>query len=198
MQGKKLLLAVIGGVAAISIGTSAQALEMSAPCGWYVELNAGSARISNINFSGLSTSSSGIGGNANVGYKFMPYAALELGYTKYPDTKLNLLDGTNIGTMTHYSYDIAGKGIVPISDSGFEVFAKLGAQHIQSRVQNSDSVEGIDVNGSHSSTGIYLGLGGQVNIMPEIGVVVQWQRAQGSSSSGTEDLISVGVAFTFI
>jgi hypothetical protein len=43
-----------------------------------------------------------------------------------------------------------------------------------------------------------MGVGGQLNIMPELGIVVQWQRAQGSSSTGTEDLYSVGLAFMFI
>lgn len=196
MQGKKILLTVLGGIAAISIGSSASALEMSAPNGWYLEGNIGSAHLSNTNFGGASTSSSGLGGNANLGYKFMPYAGMEIGYSQYPTTKINASDGTRIGSAKHYSYDIAAKGIIPISDSGFEAFAKLGAQHIQSRLTNDDS--SFDISGSHSSTGLYMGVGGQLNIMPELGIVVQWQRAQGSSSTGTEDLYSVGLAFMFI
>lgn len=200
MQGKKLLLAVMSGIAAISLGSSAFAFEMSYPNGWYLEANLGSAHLSNTNYSGASTSSSGIGGNGNLGYKFMPYAGLEIGYSQYPNTKINATDGTRIGTIKHYSYDIAAKGIIPISDSGFEVFGKLGAQHIQAHVSNDNSapVQDVDLTGSHSSTGLYLGIGGQLNIMPELGVVVQWQRAQGNSSTGTEDLYSVGLALMFV
>lgn len=201
MQGKKFLLAVISGIAAIFAGTQAQAsvFEMSYPNGWYVEANAGSVHLSNTSSvfpAGTSTSSSGIGGNANLGYKFMPYAALEIGYSQYPNTKINAEDGTRIATAKHYSYDIAAKGIIPVSDSGFEVFAKLGAQHIQLNISNDDP--SYDVSGSHASTGVYMGAGGQLNIMPELGVVAQWQRAQGNSSSGTEDLFSIGLVLMFV
>jgi OOP family OmpA-OmpF porin len=196
MQGKRILLTLISGIAAISMGTSASAFEMSVPNGWYIEGNVGSAHLSNSNFSGFSTSSSGLGGNVNLGYKFMPYVAAEIGYTQYSNTKVSDSNGTRIGSIKHYSYDIAGKGIVPICDSGFEFFAKLGAQHSQARISN-ESGSSVTISGSHSATGLYLGVGGQLNIMPELGLVAQWQRAQASSSSGTEDLYSIGLAFLF-
>jgi len=130
----------------------------------------------------------------------MPYAGMEIGYSQYPTTKINASDGSRIGSAKHYSYDIAAKGIIPISDSGFEAFAKLGAQHIQTSVSNDNdsSTPHTDLSGSHSSTGLYMGVGAQLNVMPELGIVAQWQRAQGSSSTGTEDLYSIGIAFMFI
>ena len=71
MQGNKYLLATVSGLAALVMSTSAFAI-MSAPDGWYLEANAGSTNLSNKSYPGNS-SSSGIGGNANLGYKFMPY-----------------------------------------------------------------------------------------------------------------------------
>lgn len=195
MQGKRLLLAI----AAISgFATPAFAVMMSVPMGWYLEANAGSGHLSNFNYQG-STSSSGIGGNANLGYKFMPYFSLEVGYSRYPNTSIKV-DDDSIASVKHYSYDIAARGIWPIADSGFELFAKLGAQRIKATVSVTDEVTAaaLDIgSGSHSSTGLYSGVGGQFYFMPELAVVVQWQRALGSSSTGTEDLYSGGISFLF-
>src|SRR5207253_11284852 len=126
MQGHKLLLAAIGGITVFAIATPALALEMSAPDGWYLEGNVGSANLSNTSYS--STNKYGLAYNLNLGYKFMPYAALEAGYTGYRESKITF-DDVNIATVKRYSYDIAAKGIVPISDSVFEAFAKIGAAH---------------------------------------------------------------------
>lgn len=200
MQGNKILLAVVSGLAAISITVPALAQTMSAPSGWYLELNGGSSHISNTDYPG-SSSSSGIGGNGNVGYKFMPYFAAEIGYTKYANSSIKAGDGTKAANVTHYSYDIAARGILPISDSGVEAFGKLGAQHISSHISlvNNAAANSIGLGGSsHTSTGLYIGLGGQMYFSPEFAGVVQWQRAQGSSGTGTEDLYSIGISFIFV
>ncbi|VVC76828.1 hypothetical protein AQUSIP_21550 [Aquicella siphonis] len=200
MQGKRLLLSLFSGLAAVSIAAPAAATEMSAPNGWYLEVNGGSAHLSNTNYPG-SSSSSGIGGNGNLGYKFMPYAAVEIGYSRYPSTKITGENSTTAANVDHYSYDIAARGILPIADSGVEAFAKLGAQRIVSHVNISDNAtaDALGIGGgSHSSTGVYMGVGGQIYFTPELAVVAQWQRAQGSSSSGTEDLYSLGISFLFV
>ncbi len=196
MQGKKILLAV-GGL--MTFICSAPALAtMSAPYGWYVEGNLGSTRLSDSNYPG-SVSSSGIGGNLNVGYKFMPYFAAELGYTRYADTSIK--SGSNkAGTVKYYSYDIAGRGILPFSDSGFELFAKLGLSRLnaQTNINNAAAAATIGLGSSqHTKTGVYMGVGGQYYFMPEFGVNVQWQRATGSNATGTMDLFSVGFSFLF-
>jgi hypothetical protein len=200
MQGNKWLLAVVSGVAAISLTSPAMALMMSAPDGWYIEANAGSAHLSNDDYPG-STTSSGIGYNGNLGYKFMPYAGVEGGYSTYPDTKIKDEAGSRAATVRHYSYDLAIKAILPVSDSGFEGFAKIGVGRMVSDIKISDPVVasslGVD-RGSHSSTGVYMGVGAQLYFTPEIAVVAQWQRAQGNSSTGSEDLFGIGVSFLFV
>src|SRR5580658_6737866 len=161
MQGKRLLFAVAG-LAAISMVTPALAQMMSAPSGWYLELNGGSSHLSNTSYPG-SSSSSGLGGNGNVGYKFMPYAAAEIGYTQYANTSIKDGVGTKAANVKRYSYDLAARGILPISDSGAEAFGKLGVQHINSHLSivNEDAAESIGLAGStHTSTGLYIGLGG--------------------------------------
>lgn len=196
MQGKKLLVTAICSITAFSAVIPAYA-DMSVPNGWYLEANAGTARESGKSYPGNASRSSA-SGNGNVGYKFMPYFGLEAGYSYYAQTTIKGAGGTKAGFDKHYSFDLAGKGIVPITDSGFELFAKVGVARISSQVtlKNAATAAAIGLtSGSHNKTGIYLGLGGQYYVMPDLAIVVQWQRAQGSSQTGTFDLYTAGLSF---
>lgn len=198
MHGKRLLAATISGLAALICATPASAI-MSVPYGWYIEGNLGSARVSDTNYGrGSSSTMSGLGGNANLGYKFMPYFGLEIGYSQYPTTNIRDQFDNKAGTDKIYSYDIAGRGTLPIIDSGFELFAKLGVQRINAHISTSNQTAANNIglsNGHHSATGLYLGGGGQYYVMPELAVVVQWQSAQGNSSTGTANLFTGGISF---
>jgi len=201
MQGNKWFLALLTSVAAVSLTSPAMAACMSAPDGWYFEANVGSSHLSNDNFPGDS-SSSGVGFNGNFGYKFMPYGAIEAGVARYPETEISdLVTGDLAATVKHYSYDLAAKAILPISDSGFEGFAKLGVVRLVSKttINNNDVASSMNIGiSSNSSTGIYLGIGGQYYISPEFAVVAQWQRAHGNVDTGSEDLFSIGVSILFV
>src|SRR5690349_1387632 len=130
MRGKQLL----GGLLAFFAVTQVSASQMSVPYGWYVEGNGGYSTLTGASYPGK-VNSSGFGGNANLGYKFMPYVGVEIGYSLYAGTSIQMPGpGTMVAKAKHYSYDIAARGILPIVDSGFELFAKLGAQHIASSV----------------------------------------------------------------
>src|SRR5690242_10548813 len=113
VKGFKVLLLVAA--SAVSIyATSSVMAAIAIPNAWYIEGNAGTSRISNTNYgsSGLSNSNNGFGWNINGGYKFMPYFAAELGYTNYAKTKVKF-NGAGIANNTHFSYYLAGKGILP-------------------------------------------------------------------------------------
>lgn len=196
MFGKRILAAMI----VLVLSAPALASQMSVPDGWYIEGNAGYSHLSNLSIPG-SINASGVGGNANLGYKFMPYVAAEIGYSLYSGASIKDSAGVQAAKGKPYSYDIALRGILPIVDSGFELFAKLGAERITTsysiKNQTAAALLGIS-SGSHSATGLYLGVGGQYYIMPELAIVAQWQRAQGNHSSGTADLYSVGFSFIFV
>lgn len=197
MQVKKILLAALG--ASGLIAAMPALAVMSAPYGWYLEGNAGSSHLSNVSYPG-SSSSSGIGGNANLGYKFMPFMAVEAGYTQYANTSIDDSTDTQAASIKHYTYDVAARGILPISTSGFEAFAKVGVMRITSSttIKNSTSAANLGIaSGSSSASGGYLGAGAQYYFMPEMALNVQWQRAIGNSTTGTEDLISGGLSFIF-
>jgi OmpA-like transmembrane domain len=197
MHGKKLLPALIGG---LSILTAMPAFAvMSLPNGWYLEANAGSTTLTSVNYPG-SVSSSGIGYNANVGYKFMPYVATDFGYTYYANSTIKNGVGTKAAIVKHYAWDLALKGILPFYDSGFEAFAKLGVMRLSSNfnIQNDAAAAGLGIaNSSHSATGLYIGGGVQYYVTPEFAFNAQWMRSKGDSSTGTESLLSAGGSFIF-
>jgi opacity protein-like surface antigen len=170
---------------------------MSVPSGWYLEGNFGSTNLNNKSYPG-SANTSGIGGNANLGYKLMPFLAGEIGYTRYANTTIKGTAGNTAGTDIHYSYDLAARGILPVADTGVELFAKAGIERVNSHVslENGDAASSIGLSSSqHSATGLYVGAGVQYSLMPEWALNVQWQQARGNSSTGTLNLFSGGVSF---
>lgn len=195
MQAKKILIIALS--SAMTLAATQSMAIMSVPNGWYAEGNVGSAKLTNKS-DVPSDGSSGIGGNVNLGYKFMPFFGLEIGYSQYPNSVIRDSNGTEAAKDKHYSYGIWGRGIVPISDSGFELFAKLGVSRITSsiNIQNQTAANNMALDSSsHSATGLYWGVGGQYYLMPEFAIVGQWQTAQGNDNTGTESLLSIGISF---
>lgn len=66
----------------------------------------------------------GFAWNANAGYQFNQYLALEAGYTRFSDVKAAV--GSNKFDAKLYGVDVLAKAIYPINDQ-FNVFAKAGA-----------------------------------------------------------------------
>ncbi|MDX1900465.1 MAG: outer membrane beta-barrel protein [Gammaproteobacteria bacterium] len=201
---KKIVKNCIIGI--LGIATSGVAMLASAavplPDGWYLEGNIGSSSIHNATYvQNGSTSGSGFGWNVNVGYLFMPYFAAEMGYTNYAHTQ-GKFDGTQVATGTIYSYYLAGKGVLPLSDSGFELFAKLGVHRIHSSVltRNDGFIAANNVtvySGTNTHTGVLLGIGAAYAFRPELLGNLQWVRAKGNSRTGDMDLASIGMSYNF-
>jgi OOP family OmpA-OmpF porin len=202
MKATKILILAGACIATLNFTTTAFA-AVPMPMGWYVEGNVGASRANDASYgiNGLSVSNNGIGANVNVGYKFMPYFGAEVGYTTYADSKVKY-NGTQIARDRHYSYDIAAKGILPINDSGFDLFGKLGIARVESKVSATNATyaaaNGFVVNNNkRTSTSLYLGLGGEYSFTPNLAANVQWARAKGNSNTGTLDLYSLGLNFLF-
>lgn len=196
MQGNRLWLAALSGLAIFSLTTQTFAVS-SNPYGWYAEANVGSTKLSNKNYPG-SSSASGVGGNLNIGYKFMPFFATEIGYTQYANASVKDQFGTKAATVKNYSYDIAAKGIIPIQDYGLEPFAKVGIQRLNSHVSLNNQTAASNLglsSSSHSATGLYLGVGAQYYFTPEFAAVAEWARAEGNNTTGNYDLYSLGLSF---
>ena len=198
MFGKKIFLTAISSLIAASFSIPAFAI-MSMPDGWYIDGGLGVTKESKKSYPG-SSSTSGLSASADIGYKFMPFFAAEVGYSQYASTSIKDQFNTKAAEDKHYSYDLAGKGIIPVASSGFELYGKLGIQRTQSKVtiKDQNAANNIGITRSrHSHTGLYLGGGAQYSFLPELAGFVQWARAQNDSETGTMDLYSVGLSFIF-
>lgn len=199
----KLKIAMLAGIAALSYGVTALAVA-PVSTGFYVEGNIGksythlSASDAGVYGTTSISSQSGLGGSLNLGYKMMPYAAVELGLTKYADAKANDSSGNKLAKLSYYSYDAAFKGILPYSEYGIDFFGKLGIA--RSIARYDDLQPGAVLTGSdkYTTNSIYYGLGMDYAITPNILANVQWNRDEGQSDkTGHLDLISIGLSYTF-
>ncbi len=197
---KKITFIMIG---AATFGLSTLAIgAVPIPTGWYLEGNLGASKISNVSYAAhTSISSTGLGWNLNGGYKFIPYFAAEVGYTSYAAGTINF-NGTKVGKDQATSYDLAGKAIMPIQETGAEVFAKLGVARAKAQVTATNAAllaangETLST-GNHRSTNLYFGVGGDYSFMPNVAMNVQWNRVDGNNSTGHLDLFSLGAAYLF-
>lgn len=195
---KKIRLLTAVAVLCTSASTFA---AMSVPYGWYLEGNAGQSRISQ-NYTNGTADRNGFGWNANAGYKFSPFIAGEVGYTHYADVSIRNTFGSKAASNSHYSYDIAAKGILPVGVTGFELFVKVGAARMNSNLSITSypavAVGGMVLDtGTHMTTGWYFGGGGEYSFTPNMLLNLQWARANGSSSTGTGNLYSAGLSYLF-
>jgi hypothetical protein len=168
--------------------------------GWYLEGNVGKSATYKI-YPGK-VKDTGLGLNINGGYKFTKFVAVDVGLTHYAQAHIKNSAGRTAATDSHYSYDIAGKFMLPIASTGFEVFAKAGVSRIQSYVKLTNSgaanVDGLTFNtGSHSASGAYFGVGADYGILSNLLVNMQWMRASGSRATGRADLYSGGLSYIF-
>jgi hypothetical protein len=187
--------------AATILATTSTLAAISLPSGWYVEGNIGQSKQTSKNYgAGTSTDNSGWAGSVIAGYKFMPYFGGEVGYTRYADTTIKTTGGSKVAKDRLYSVDIAGKAMLPITDSGFELFAKLGVARAYSKERVTDSTtaanNGLSFDTSQkSATALYMGLGADYSFMPNLAVNAQWARAKGNTNTGYLDLYSIGLTW---
>lgn len=221
MKQSQLVYGLLPVCSLILLSSSAFAAK-SVASAWYIEGNVGATtQAQNISIYG-NTIDIGVprklGYNAIVGYKLSQYFAVEFGYTNYasPNVYEYLIDGFDddlsgyykIGNMNNAAYDLAGKFIFPIYDTGLEVFGKLGASYLMSTFTkgNVTDIYGdndewgenvILIPQSHYSTGLYYGAGFAYYFEPEWAINIQYAQANGTSSTGSYGLISAGVTALF-
>ncbi len=190
---KNVLIAM--GAVVVGLSTSAAMAAVAAPNGWYAEANLGQSRSHVSNDASIAShSQNGFGWNILAGYKFIPYVGVEMGYTNYADSNVTFVDSST-GHLSFYSYDIAAKGILPLQDSGFDLFAKLGVAHSHVSASNSSTYSFSKSHGS--ATNAFYGVGVDYNLTSNVAANIQWQRARGNSNTGSLDLASAGMTFTF-
>lgn len=196
---KFLVLSVVGLFVASAVAPVFAA--MPAPYGWYLEANAGKSSASGKSFPGK-VKHTGFGESINGGYKFSQFIAGEVGFTNYANTRIQTPSGTNVAKDRHYSYDIAGKLMLPVGVTGTEVYGKVGIGRVNSNVtvtnEAAAAANGMAFNaGTHTKNGLYLGAGADYALSPNVLVNLQWARQNGSNNTGVLDLYSLGLAYIF-
>lgn len=197
---KKITLIMMSAVALS--GTTLAIGAVAIPVGWYLEGNLGVSKISNVSYApNTSISSTGLGWNLIGGYKFMPYFGAEVGYTSYASGTINF-NGNKVGKDQAQAVDIAGKAIMPIQETGAEIFAKIGIARAKSDVTVSNApllaASGETLaTGNHRSTDLYFGLGADYAFIPNAAINAQWNRVDGNNKTGNLDLMSIGISYMF-
>lgn len=182
---------------------SIQALAYpSPPSGWYIQGNVGTTDLSNTQYgtgTSTSTNNSGVGLNADLGYQFFPYFALEAGYTRY--SRINIqFNNTTVAKNDPSAWDITTKVILPIQDSGFNFYANVGVARLTSNlIINNQTIineHALSVrSGNQSATGILYGLGGEYYFWGNTAVHASWVQVSGNNQTGNIALISLGLSY---
>jgi hypothetical protein len=150
-----------------------------------------------------SVNTTGLAWNINLGYRVIPYFAVEGGYTEYPDSTINY-NTQEIGKNDQSSYDLAAKAIIPFVESGFSIFGKLGMAWVRSDVSATDQalIDANNINlstGHNSSSGILYAFGAEYALpfLSNLAANVQWSRIDGGNDLGNIDFYSVGISYAF-
>jgi OOP family OmpA-OmpF porin len=162
---------------AVMLSTFAVAPAVAADTGFYAGVKIGS---SNKSIGGSSESNSAFG--VFGGYSINPNLAVEVGYTD--------LGSGGSGVIKFSALDVSAVGSFPINQQ-FSLYGKLGMA--------STKEEGFGLSGTR--TAATYGLGGQLNINPNIGVRIGWEHygfGDGAIfNQGDISLVSVAGVFKF-
>ena len=201
---KNLVTALIASTLAMT--TSAYAILP----GFYVGAQPGYSMLhynnSTLNATTSSINNNGFGARVYGGYQFSQTWSTELGFEQFAVATFSNVTANNgvsniYGTAKINAIDLVGKLTYPLSNSGFEVFGKLGGAYTIASISNV-----ISNNGGPNSTNKFLftyGLGLSYDICPEIGTDLTWMRIQNSGSNNNTtsitnaDLFSAGISYYF-
>lgn len=166
-----------------------------------------------------SSSENGLAGRLYLGYQFQTYLAVELGYTLFNDDegKISASGHLPIGnfsfedktTISEHAVDLSLKGLLPLGDSGFTLYAKGGAAYITAEFETKTQLVGGALIGSltpnftapasdkhteNSFRPVY-GAGISYNLNDNLSMDISWTRIQGDSKIKDADLAAVGLTY---
>jgi outer membrane protein with beta-barrel domain len=165
---------------------------------WYVGANIGESRTHDAAApgSGDSVTQIGPGWSADLGYKFIRFynavLAGEIGYTQY-DHSSETTPGVVVAKTDHFSSYAAFVGEYPLIQS-FGVMGKVGLAYSYAE----KIFEASGAANSANDWGLYYGGGLTYSMTPQASLIVQWDRARGNDKTGSTDLLSLGVEYSFI
>lgn len=202
-------------------------IAYAAKPGFYVGAGLGASRLDtpnqflfNISQTGGKTSRQlgGLGGRIFGGYNFNEYFGVETGYARYAQStyKANL-QGNSTNSSIKYSLgalDVVGKGYLPLSNSGFNLYGLAGLARVSSQTQYKNQggvplAQGIVTprTGTHTYSKVrpVYGVGVSYDI-PQTNFVtnLEFSRIQGSGNMKTSqsaipsaNMLTLNVSYNF-
>lgn len=165
--------------------------------GFYIGASIGESRVHDKKTPGLNDSVTqiGPGWSADLGYRFIEFykvvLAAELGYTQYYHSSENT-PGVNVATTEHFGSYAALVGQYPLFYN-LSILGKLGVAYSYAKKVFTASGASKSAN-TYSG---YYGLGVAYNVTPQAALNLQWARAHGNSRTGSNDLTSLGIIYSF-
>lgn len=165
---------------------------------WYVGGHIGESRTHDKAAvgSGDSVTQIGPGWEADLGYRFLEYRqailAAELGYIQYHQSN-ETVPGVNVASTEHFASYLAAVVQYPLCYS-FNIFGKLGGAY--SYAKKVFEVTG--VSRSANTFSLYWGGGLSYNMTSKASLDLQWDRVRGNNKTGSTDMLSLGVTYSFL
>lgn len=164
-------------------------------------------------------SNNGLAGRIALGYQFNPTFALEVGYLRLGQTKIDGLIAHDSDPYNHdaarlklqqNAVDFLAKGIVPICDK-FNLYGKAGLAYINTAIQGKVKSDNpvvnpdisFDLNGvtniARHKLAPEVALGVSYDITPNVSVDTSWTHIQavGKNRPGNIDFVAVGLGYNF-
>lgn len=200
-------------VVALAVMSSA---AVAANPGTYIGVGAGVSNLqtpTNYDTTGLSSHSrsiGGFGGRVFAGYNFNNYFGLEAGFADYANSTYKA-SVTGVGseklTYSLWAANLVAKAYLPISDSGFNVYALGGAAYVNSKVQDTFSGNAIpNINASKTTKKVRptYGIGAGYDFNANVSTNLELSRIQGTGNLKTSasaipnaNMLTLNVAYNF-
>jgi len=192
---KKMMKAGVVALSLVGIASLANAATegayVGAGLGWS---NMGTSQLTKAlkTVPGLTVSTSknnlSLGGRLFAGYNFNQYLGVEAGLAHYATTTYKLTTSAGATTKPEYegnAFDVVGKAYLPLSNTGFNLYALGGAAYVKQTV-DTNAASG---NRSISHTGIRpkFGVGASYDINPHLTASFEVSRIQGKGNLATSD-----------
>lgn len=126
------------------------------------------------------------------GYQINRNFAVELGYHNFGEAKASAAGVEAKVKMS--AWELVGVGMFPLANQ-FSVYGKLGLIY-----GTADGTSNVGVSADESGTGWTWGLGGQFDVMRNLGLRLEFQQYKdvgGSNGGGDVNVVSVGAIWRF-
>lgn len=146
---------------------------------------------------GVSADETDIAWKFNVGYQFTRHWGVEVGYVSFGDFSVTGAAGT-VASVDAKAWTLAGVGTLPLGNSNFSLFGKLGAYLGHSR--GNATIGAAPVRVSDRRVDIFGGIGVRYDFNRNFGVQLEAERYNGDDpiqKLQDTNLFTVGLRYKF-